>query len=110
MPFIPKMAGSTTIVININTKDLENASMAEITPLDSAVNMPLANILNPIKKRAIVHILFPVTARLYTGLSGRANTDTRGLVSKNDTITVSIEINAITLRLVEISFLSLACS
>ena len=54
--------GSIIIVNNINTKDLENASTAEIIPLDNAVNIPLANILKPIKNNAIVHILFPVTA------------------------------------------------
>lgn len=49
MPFTPKKAGNTSIVININTNDLENARMAETTPLDNAVNNPLAKILNPIK-------------------------------------------------------------
>ena len=63
MPLTPKIAGSTSIVISINTKDLENARMAEITPFDNAVNVPLAKILNPIKNSAMVQILFPVTAR-----------------------------------------------
>ena len=94
------------MVTSMNTKDLENARTAEITPLDKAVNMPLAKILNPIKNSAIVQILFPVTARGYTGLSGRANTDTKGLVSRKDAPTVAREIPAITLRLTWISFFS----
>lgn len=63
MPFTSKKAGNTSIVININTNDLENARMAETTPLDNAVNNPLAKILNPIKNNATLQILFPVTAR-----------------------------------------------
>ncbi len=61
------------MVISINTNDLENASTAETTPFDSAVNNPLAKILNPINSSAAVQIRFPVTAKSYTGLSGRAN-------------------------------------
>ena len=68
IPFTPKNTGSTIIVISINTKDLEKAKTAETIPLESAVNIPLANILSPIKRRAIVHILFPVTAKSNTGL------------------------------------------
>ena len=64
------------MVININTNDLENASTAETNPFDNAVNIPLANILNPIKNNAIVQIRLPVTAKSYTGFSGRANTET----------------------------------
>lgn len=47
-------------MININTNDLENARTAEINPLDNAVNIPLAKILKPINKSAMVQILFPV--------------------------------------------------
>ncbi len=78
--------------MSINTNDREKASLAETTPFDSAVNIPLAKILNPIKHSAMVQIRFPVTARSYTGLSGRAKTDTSGLVSAKDTATVIIEI------------------
>ncbi len=94
------------MVISINTKDLEKAKTAEIIPLDSAVNIPLANILNPMKRRAMVHILFPVTARSNTGLSGRANTDTKGLVNAKDAATVTREITPITLKLVRTNFFS----
>lgn len=69
------------MVISMNTNDCENAETAEITPLDSAVNIPLTKILKPIKSNAMVQLLFPVTASSYTGLSGRAKIDTRGLVS-----------------------------
>ena len=103
-PFTPKNKGSTIIVINMNTKDLENARTAETTPLDNAVNIPLANILNPMNRSAMVHIRFPVTARPYTGLSGRANMDTNGFVSRKDAATVTSEIPAITFRLVVTSF------
>lgn len=106
MPFTPKIAGSTIMVISINIKDLENARAAETTPLDRAVNIPLAKILNPIKNNAIVQILFPVTARLYTGLSGRANTNTKDFVNKKETATVKTEITAITFRLIETNFFS----
>ena len=63
MPFTPRIMGSTIMAAIINTKDLENASTAETTPLDKAVNIPLANMLKPINSNAMVHILFPVTAR-----------------------------------------------
>ena len=76
-PFTPKRAGST---ITINTKERENASTAEINPLDKAVNIPLANTLNPIKISAAEHIRFPVTAKSYTSFPGREKTDTKGLV------------------------------
>lgn len=106
IPFTPKISGSTIIVISINTNDLANARTAETTPLDNAVNMPLANILKPIKKSAIVQILFPVTARSYTGLSGRAKTDTKGLVKRREAATVTREIPAITLMLTAANFFS----
>ena len=61
MPFTPRIMGSTIMAAIINTKDLENASTAETTPLDKAVNIPLANMLKPINSNAMVHILFPVT-------------------------------------------------
>ena len=63
IPFTPIIRGSTIIVIIINTNDRENARTAETTPLDNAVNSPLANILKPIKRSAAEQILFPVTAR-----------------------------------------------
>ena len=91
------------MVTSINTKDLINARTAETTPLDNAVNIPLANILKPIKRSAIVQILFPVTERSYTGLSGRANTDTSGSVNAQERTTVASEMAAITLRLMETS-------
>ena len=90
----------------MNTKDLENAKIAETTPFDSAVNIPLAKILKPMKNNAIVQIRFPVTARLYTGLSGRANIDTNGFVRKKDVATIRIEILVITRMLIVISFFS----
>ena len=43
--------------MSMNTKNLENARTTETTPFDSAVNSPLAKILNPIKRRAMVQIL-----------------------------------------------------
>jgi len=63
IPFTPRIAGSISIVININTKERENARIAETIPFDNAVKVPLAKILNPIKSNAIVQILFPVIAR-----------------------------------------------
>ena len=106
IPFTPRNAGSTSMVISIKTNDLEKARTAETTPFDSAVNIPLAKILKPMKSSATVQILLPVTARSYTGLSGRANTDTSGLVSIKDAAAVIIEMAVITLRLIEISFFS----
>ena len=94
------------MVININTNDLENASTAETNPFDNAVNIPLANILNPIKNNAIVQIRLPVTAKSYTGFSGRANTETSGFVNIKDTATVKTEIAAITFKLIATNFFS----
>ena len=104
IPFTPKTAGRTSMVISMNTKEREKARIAETIPLDSAVNIPLAKILNPIKNSARVQIRFPVTARSWTGLSGLAKTDTKGLVAAKEAATVTREITAITFRLVETSF------
>ncbi len=106
MPFTPRSIGSTSMVISINTKDLENASTAETTPFESAVNIPLAQILKPIKKIAKVQIRFPYTARSKTGYSGRANTDTKGRVRINEAATVTREITPIIPRLIPVNFLS----
>ena len=105
-PFTPKNLGSTIIATIMNTNDLENASTAETTPFDNAVNVPLANILNPMNRSAMVHTRFPVTAKSYTGLSGRANTDTSGFVRRKEAATVVREIPPITFRLVMTSFFS----
>ena len=99
IPLTPNIRGSTTIVTSMNTKDLENASAADTTPFDSAVNIPLAKILKPINSNAMVQILLPVTARLYTGLSGRAKIDTKDSVKKKEKDAVKTEITAITFRL-----------
>lgn len=106
IPFTSKSNGSTTMVISINTNDLENARTADTIPLDNAVNVPLAKILNPIKNNAIVHILFPVTAKSCTGLFGRANTDTNDLVDTKEAVTVITEINEITFKLMATSSFS----
>lgn len=92
------------MVMSINTKERENARIAEMIPLDSAVNIPLAKILNPIKSRARLQIWFPVMASSYTGLSGLVNMDTRGLVVVKESTTDAREIAAITFRLIEINF------
>ena len=63
IPFTPRNRGSTSIAAAINTKERENARTADTIPLDKAVNIPLAKILNPIKNRAIVQSRFPVTAK-----------------------------------------------
>ena len=61
-PVTPQIAGSISMAITINTKEREKASMAEISPLDNAVNIPLANTLKPIKMRAMEQMRLPVTA------------------------------------------------
>ena len=72
IPFTPKIKGRAIMVISMNTNDRENASTAETTPFDRAVNMPLAKILNPINKSAMVQILFPVTASSYKSEAKRS--------------------------------------
>ncbi len=62
MPFTPSSTGRVSMVSIINTKEREKASTPETTPLDSAVNIPLAKMLKPIKSSATVQIRFPVTA------------------------------------------------
>lgn len=88
-PVTPRSAGSTSIASTKNTKDLENASIAEINPFDSAVKSPLAKTLKPMKTSAAEQIRFPVTARAYTGFSGLANTDTKGSVTAREAISVT---------------------
>ena len=103
-PVTSKSAGRISIAMTINTKERENASTAEIRPLDSAVNIPLANTLKPIKIRAREQIRFPVTARSYTGLSGWANTDTSGSVSASEPMRVTAAITLMIFKLMRISF------
>ncbi len=78
--------------------------MAETIPLFNAVNIPLAKILNPINKSAMLQILFPITARSKTGLSGLAKIPTRGFVISKDAASETIEINAIMFKLFRINF------
>ena len=85
------------MVTSMKTKEREKARIAETIPLDNAVNIPLAKMLNPIKNSASVQIRFPVTARPYTGLSGRAKMATSGFVAAKETTTVTTEMTAITL-------------
>lgn len=47
IPWIPSRAGSTNMVMNINTKVREKANTADTIPLESAVNIPLIKILKP---------------------------------------------------------------
>ena len=111
-PFTPKRAGSTSMAIIINTKEREKASTAEINPLDKAVNIPLANTLNPIKISEAEHIRFPVTAKSYTSFPGREKTDTKGLVRITErTVAVTATIPII-FKLKRISFFNfiLFCS
>ena len=107
IPVIPNKAGSAMIAMAMHKNERENASSAEIRPFDRAVNIPLAKTLKPINNNANVHILFPVTARPYTGLSGFVKTETKGSVIKNDIKTVKNEMAEIIFRLRFMSFLSL---
>ena len=50
----------------MNTKALENDIIAEIFPLENAVNNPEAYIFSPVNMKAIEKILRPFKARLYT--------------------------------------------
>ena len=88
----------------MNTKEREKASTAEISPLDNAVNIPLAKTLKPIKIRAKEQIRFPVTAKSYTGLSGRANTETSGSVTTSEAMRVTAAITLMIFKLIRISF------
>ena len=62
IPVTPQTAGSISMAISMNTKDREKARMADTSPFDSAVNIPLAKMLNPMKINAKVQMRFPVTA------------------------------------------------
>ena len=63
IPVTPRMTGRTSMAISVKTKVRENASTAEMSPLESAVNIPLAKMLKPTKSRAREQIRFPATAR-----------------------------------------------
>ena len=62
IPVTPRRAGRARRQMIIKTKDLVKASIADTIPLFRAVNIPLAKILNPINKSAVVQMRFPVTA------------------------------------------------
>lgn len=51
------------MAIAVNKKVREKASTAEIIPLESAVNIPLAKMLKPTKSSASEQIRLPTTAR-----------------------------------------------
>ena len=106
IPFMPRRAGRTSIVISMNTKEREKARTAETMPLDRAVNIPLAKMLKPMKNNARVQIRFPVAASSYTGLSGRAKMETSGPVAAKETAALTSELKAITFKLVATSFFS----
>ena len=106
MPFSPKSRGRTSIVISINTNDLEKARTADTAPFDRAVNIPLAKILKPINKSAAVQIRFPLCSRPYTWLSGLENTDPCGSVNYREAAAVAAEMHAITFRLTKTSAFS----
>ena len=63
IPITPKNAGRISMAIMVNTKVRKKASTAEIIPLESAANIPLAKMLNPTKSNASEQIRFPWTAR-----------------------------------------------
>ncbi len=63
IPVTPKRAGRISMAITVNTKVRENARTAEMIPLESAVNIPLAKILKPTKSNASEQIRLPTTAR-----------------------------------------------
>ena len=104
MPVIPIMAGRMSMVMSMKTKEREKAKTAEISPLDKAVNSPLAKILKPIKSSAKLQRRLPVTAKSYTGLSGRAKIATNGLVKTIERIAVIREMTVMIFRLVVTNF------
>ena len=103
IPITSKNAGRISMAITVNTKVREKASTAEIIPLESAVNIPLAKMLNPTKSNASEQIRFPWTARSKTALPGLAKIDTKGSVTIRETITVATAIVPIIIRLVRIN-------
>ena len=50
------------ILATVNRNDREKASTADTTPLDRAVNIPLAKTFSPTNSSAMEHSRFPVTA------------------------------------------------
>ena len=106
IPVTPNNKGRRSKHVTINTKDREKARTAETIPLFNAVNIPLEKILNPINNKAMLQILFPVTARSNTGSFGLAKILTRGFVIIKDVLKEIIDITPIILRLFRISFFS----
>lgn len=104
IPVTPNNNGKTNKQIIMKTKERENARIAEIIPLFNAVNIPLEKMLKPINNRAILQILFPITASSNTGLSGLAKIPTSGFVMNNDIIKEITDITAIIFKLILISF------
>lgn len=104
IPVTPNNNGKTNKQIIMKTKERENARIAEIIPLFNAVNIPLEKMLKPINNRAILQILFPITASSNTGLSGLAKIPTSGFVMSNDIIKEITDITAIIFKLILISF------
>lgn len=61
-PVTPRKRGSIIRLITINTRVLENDTIADIFPLESAVNIPEEKILNPLNRKLYAKILNPTTA------------------------------------------------
>ena len=73
IPLTPKNWGKTIIPIINNIKVLIIESIADILPLENAVNIPQVNILNPLTKNPIEKILKPFKDILKTLLSFEVN-------------------------------------
>ena len=57
IPFIPNIIGSTNNPIKTKTNVRINEIVAEILPLENAVNIIEVNILNPMNKKLTLNIL-----------------------------------------------------
>ena len=94
------------MLATVNRNDREKASTADTTPLDRAVNIPLAKTFSPTNSRAMEHRRFPVTARSYTGLSGRVKIPTRGTVARMEITVQRTDAPTMNLTLNPTSFFS----
>ena len=98
------------MLATVNRKERENASTAETTPLDRAVNIPLAKTFSPTNNNAREQERLPVTASAWTGLSGRAKMPTRGTVARIETTVQRTEAPMINRMLKPTSFFSFSWS
>lgn len=98
-PFIPISNGNTKTDITINTKVLRKDIIADILPLERAVNNADVKRFNPINKNEIEKSFKPILDNLYTLVPLLVNIETNKSDFNNPNINTRIDVTIIPIKL-----------